>query len=326
MPFRLFFAAFIMAASASAAFSSESENHEVRELLKKMVTAVHTLNYEGTFVLLHGNQLESMQVIHTLHNGGERERLISLNGAAREVVRDDVSVTCITPDSKSISIGNRIVGRGFTAVFFMDLDKLSAYYTFFLLGEERVANRDTIVVGIIPKDDYRYGYRIYLDKSHTLPLKTDMLNASGNAVSQVMFTHLNVDDSVKDLAEAAIVGKEDYSWIQQKPVTWLQQDAREDGWDFSNLPKGFSVTLHARKSIEIGGPEIDHFVISDGLASLSLYAEKSIKVSGLRGNSVIGAVNAFGTEYNGYQITVVGEVPSLTVELVARSLRRQIDD
>lgn len=322
MPFRIIFAAFVMAVFASTAFSSESESSEVRELLKKMVAAVHTLNYEGTFVLLHGNQLESMQVIHTMHNGSERERLISLNGAAREVVRDNVSITCITPDSKSVSIGNRIVGRGFRAVFSIDQDKLSSYYTFFLLGEERVANRDTTVVGIIPKDDYRYGYRIYLDQEYALPLKTDMLNASGNAVSQIMFTHLNVGDSVKDLAEASIAGKEDYSWVQQKPVTWMQ-NVKENRWDFNNLPKGFSVTLHTRKSIELGGPEIDHFVISDGLASLSLYAEKSIKVSGLRGNSVIGAVNAYGTEYNGYQITVVGEVPALTVEQVAQSIQRQ---
>ena len=39
-----------------------------------MKMAIHSLNYEGTFVYLHDNQLELMRIVHVVNQGGERER------------------------------------------------------------------------------------------------------------------------------------------------------------------------------------------------------------------------------------------------------------
>jgi sigma-E factor negative regulatory protein RseB len=292
---------------------------DVRSWLQRMVSAVHSLNYEGTFVFLHNAQLESMQIVHTVDNGGEKERLVSLNGVPREVFRDNASVTCIAPDAKSVSIGNRVSGNGLRAVFSVDISQLSDYYNFHLLGEQRVAGRSTRVVAIIPTDAYRYGYRLYLDTEHALPLKTDMLNVSGVSISQLMFTQLQVHTSSREIAEISLDGKEDYQWVQQKPRRAIS-DAQLSGWSFRDLPKGFDVTLHSKRKTKNQAGEIDHFVLSDGLASLSVYVEAAAEV-GLRGSSTMGTVTAFGNEVAGYQVTAVGEVPALTVERIAKSLQ-----
>ena len=299
--------------------SAQSSEQHVGDWLRKMVSAVHSLNYQGTFVYLHGNQLESMQVIHTVGKEGERERLISLNGVPREVVRDNASVTCIAPDAKSVSISNRFAGRGFRAVFSMNTKELASYYNFHMLGDARVADRLAKVVAIVPKDGYRYGYRIYLDQKNALPLKTDMLNAEGDAVSQIMFTRIQVDPAIKDKAEFAMEGKENYAWIQQKSARLMQKNAPRR-WSFAKLPGGFNITIHTTKSKKQGNSAVDHFVLSDGLASLSVYVEKT-EDEGLRGNTRIGAVNAFGSEFDGHQVTVVGEVPAITVEKVADAIQ-----
>ena len=39
---------------------------DVRGWLEHMIHAVHNLNYEGTFVYLHDNHLDSMKVLHTV--------------------------------------------------------------------------------------------------------------------------------------------------------------------------------------------------------------------------------------------------------------------
>jgi sigma-E factor negative regulatory protein RseB len=260
-----------------------------------------------------------MQIVHTVDNGGEKERLVSLNGVPREVFRDNASVTCIAPDAKSVSIGNRVSGNGLRAVFSVDISQLSDYYNFHLLGEQRVAGRSTRVVAIIPTDAYRYGYRLYLDTEHALPLKTDMLNVSGVSISQLMFTQLQVHTSSREIAEISLDGKEDYQWVQQKPRRAIS-DAQLSGWSFRDLPKGFDVTLHSKRKTKNQAGEIDHFVLSDGLASLSVYVEAAAEV-GLRGSSTMGTVNAFGNEVAGYQVTAVGEVPALTVERIAKSLQ-----
>lgn len=292
---------------------------EVRVWLQRMVNAVHSLNYDGTFVFLQNDQLESMQIVHTADHNGEKERLVSLNGVAREVFRDNASVTCIAPDVKSVSIGNRIGGGGFRAVFSVDISQLSDYYDFHLLGEERVAGRQAQVVAIIPKDAYRYGYRLYLDTEHALPLKTDMLNVSGVSISQLMFTQLQVHSSSREIAEISLEGKEYYQWVQQKPMQTVS-DRQFSGWFFSDLPKGFDITLHSKRKAGKQAREVDHFVLSDGLASLSVYVETADEI-GLRGGSTMGTVNAFGNIQSGYQITAVGEVPPMTVERIAKSLQ-----
>ena len=193
---------------------------DVRSWLQEMVDSTHSLNYEGIFVYLHDNQLESMQVVHTVDDDGERERLFSLNGAAREVVRDNASVTCVAPDARSVSISRRAVGTGFRSVFGMDLNALSNYYRFNLLDSSRVAGRDTQLVAISPVDDYRYGYRIYLDRQNALPLKTELLNANAEAVSQIMFTSIKVKlgGEKLSLADDSMEGREHYAWEQRKPM------------------------------------------------------------------------------------------------------------
>jgi sigma-E factor negative regulatory protein RseB len=314
---QIFTAALLIIGSLNA--NAAAMEDDVRSWLQRMVSAVHSLNYEGTFVFLHNAQLESMQIVHTVDNGGEKERLVSLNGVPREVFRDNASVTCIAPDAKSVSIGNRVSGNGLRAVFSVDISQLSDYYNFHLLGEQRVAGRSARVVAIIPTDAYRYGYRLYLDTEHALPLKTDMLNVSGVSISQLMFTQLQVHTSSREIAEISLDGKEDYQWVQQKPMRAIS-DAQLSGWSFRDLPKGFDVTLHSKRKTKNQAGEIDHFVLSDGLASLSVYVEAAAEV-GLRGSSTMGTVNAFGNEVAGYQVTAVGEVPALTVERIAKSLQ-----
>ncbi|WP_199930487.1 MucB/RseB C-terminal domain-containing protein [Sedimenticola thiotaurini] len=309
----------LLLVGVSLGAAADSGEDDVNFWLQRMVNAVHSLNYDGTFIFLHNTQLESMQIIHTVDDNEERERLISLNGVAREVFRDGASVTCIAPDRKSVSVGNRLSGQGFRAIFSVDVGQLSDYYDFHLLGEERVAGRQTRVVAIIPQDAYRYGYRLYLDKEHAFPLKTDMLNLSGVPISQLMFTQLDVHNSSHEIDEISLEGKEDYRWIQQKPMRTIS-DKQFSGWSFEALPEGFDVTLHSKRRVGKSGDEIDHFVLSDGLASLSVYIEVDDNV-GLRGGSTMGTINAYGTTISGHQITAVGEVPDKTVERIANSLR-----
>jgi len=67
--------------------------------VQKMSDAMRNLNYQGDFVYLHENRLEGMRISHYRDEHGEKERLISLNGEAREVIRDNQNLTCIWPSS-----------------------------------------------------------------------------------------------------------------------------------------------------------------------------------------------------------------------------------
>ena len=98
-----------------------------RQWLTGMSEALKTLDYDGTFVYQHDGRLDVMRIVHRVDDGGQRERLVSLTGSAREVLRDDRSVTCILPDNKSVMIGQSRPPQPFPVVP-DDLATMSRYY------------------------------------------------------------------------------------------------------------------------------------------------------------------------------------------------------
>jgi len=315
---RAWFGCFLLAA-AQLSMAGESEK-SVETWLEQMVHSVRTLSYEGTFVYLHNTQLETMQITHTANDNQEQERIFSLNGAAREVIRTPDSIICILPDAKTVSVMKPEVGdRDFPAVLPMNLDHLSNYYEFRMLGGARIADREAVVIGVIPRDAYRYGYRLFLDADHALPLKTDAINEEGEVVSQIMFTSLRVDPSIPSIS-SAMEDKSDYSWVHSKPAQNIPVTLPAN-WQFKALPDGFQLQARTKQALSSGTQEVEHFVFSDGLATFSVYIEKAGVGDGLHEASRMGAINAYGTEVAGHQITAVGEVPAQTVRTVANAAK-----
>ena len=98
----------VLASSAVYAQSAEM-------WLSKMNQAVHGLNYTGNYVYINDGQIDNMQIVHQVSDKGENERLLSLNGEAREILRDSEKVTCILPADKSVIISKYKAGTGLPA-------------------------------------------------------------------------------------------------------------------------------------------------------------------------------------------------------------------
>jgi sigma-E factor negative regulatory protein RseB len=291
---------------------------QVRGLLERMVKALRTLNYSGTLVYLHGNQLESLQLTHVVRDGKELERLISLNGSAREVQRDASSVICVMPESKAVSVDRRAPGAGLIPDF-GDLGLMERHYNLFPLGDYRVAGRSTIVLGVIPKDSLRYGYRFYLDDETGLPLKTDLMDTKARPVEQIMFTSLDLNppETLVDADDGALQG---FARIETDGEQQIDKD-RLPGWQFGDLPSGFRLQTHNLRA-DHNGRQLEHLVVSDGLASVSVYIENG-EEDGLQGAANVGAVHAWGDKVADFWVTAVGEVPSATVRQIVHAMNHR---
>jgi len=295
-----------------------------RQWLDEMSSALQTLDYDGTFVYLHDGKLEAMRIIHQVDAGGERERLVSLTGSAREVLRDDKAVTCIMPDNRSVTVGQSRPRPPFPVVP-RDLGNVSHHYLLEDLGDDRMAGHVTRVIAITPQDSYRYGYRFWIDKDTRMLLKSDLIGADNASIEQVMFTRLRVGAEISAAELEPSLTGEGYVWHRQEEV---RQDPVVDPdrpeWHVARLPAGFELTHFQHKRMRQDGAAAAHMVYSDGLATVSVYVEQlSAPGDAFKGLSTMGAVNAYGLQLDGHQVTVVGEVPPVTVEMIARSVGRQ---
>lgn len=301
----------VAAAYCAGAVASE---RTAGEQLERMASAMRTLSYEGTLVYLHSTRLETLRIVHRIENGRAHEQLVSLNGPVRTLTRERDQVTCELPNSHPISVQRRGLVGDILRPKAIDPDALDPHYFVHPLGSARVADRQTEVVGIIPRDNLRYGYRFFLDLESGLPLKSDLMGQEAEPIEQIMFTALELipEDGGPPVATGA-------DEVDAPPAAPQPQAEGASDWHFNALPPGFRLVMQDR-SRDAAGQPVEHFVLSDGLASVSVYVENDSE-EGLDGTTRIGAIHAAGGRLSGHQVTVVGEVPSATVDAVLAGIR-----
>lgn len=308
--------------SVSSALAQEA-HEDARAWLDRLAHAMKSLSYRGDFVYQHDDKLEAMRIIHAGGGGNERERLVHLNGSAREVVRDHGRVTCIFPDRRAVMVERSRRRAPFPAALAGTLDHLTEHYSLAVGATDRMAGRAARLVVVRPKDVYRYGHRIWIDGDSGLLLKSALLNERGDTIEQIMFTSLEVLDSIPQAHLQPDADAEGY--------TWFTDGATEEGgsgglgidkrWQVRWLPGGFDLASRTKRALAASPLPVEHMLFTDGLASVSVFidrrdAERKTPV----GATGRGAVNAFSRIIGDDYVTVVGEVPQETTRRIAGSI------
>ena len=153
----LVFLAFTGAAQAAAHAADLAPQGDAVGWLKKMAAASRQQNYSGTIVYSHGNSVETSRVAHFVNNaGGEFEKLETLDGPAREVIRSNEQVICYLPNAKMVLIEDRNrSARNFPALVPESLHGISENYKIKTEGADRVAGYDCEWIALEPKDNRR---------------------------------------------------------------------------------------------------------------------------------------------------------------------------
>ncbi len=310
----------IFASGVDADHASE----QVQAWLERMHVGNNTLSFDGTFVYSRDNSISAMRIVRSVTDSGVRERLVSLGGNGREVIRDKDSVVCILPDRETVVVEKGRPKSEFPPKFPMKIGKLEAYYEFYVDEDvkERVAGQPTALITITPKDSFRYGYRLWVDRKTGLLLKSRLLDGGQSPVEQFMFTQIEYLDKVpEELLQPAVDGKE-FAWYEADGGAASLAKAAGKAWEFSGMPPGFDLDVQRAHNLARSKNPADHLVLSDGLASVSVFIENHDEDdTNLIGGSRMGAINAYGREMNGYHVTAVGEVPQAAVKLISESVR-----
>lgn len=287
--------------------------------LVRMSRAVQDQNYEGVFVYRRGNRLETMRVIHRVGKNGQQERLVSLNGSPREIIQANGRITRILPNDHTITVASGAAENPVNALVPSDIDHLSKYYRFEMFGNGRVAGRAAVLVGIRPRDQYRYGYSLWIDRASGLLLRSDLLDEHGVPIEQLMFTRIETPATIPESALKSMSLDKDLSQYDGGGGAPAASHVSTH-WRITNPPAGFRLKLHQIGRISGSDGMVEHMLYSDGLASVSVYIEENPVGAAFTGRSKIGALSAYGRLVNGHQVTVVGEVPMVTMKMLADSV------
>ena len=294
-----------------------------RILVDEMSNATHELNYDGIFVYRYDKQIDTMRIIHKKNKDGDvYERLVSLTGNNREIIRENDRIKYMFPENKVAIIEKSKIGQLISSYIPDPIQSISKFYVFNLVGQGRIAGLNAWIINIRPIDRFRYGYQLWIDKKSKLLLKSKLKNFQGVTLEQVMFAQLNVLKNIDDALLKSSFNEQNFTWINNTSDKTITYDISRKKWRPSWIPKGFFMSKYTIDPMPNSVIPVEHFIYSDGLATISIYVEKLNNQQPIIVETAnFGGVNTYSTSTDGYQITAVGEVPKTTVQLIANSVK-----
>jgi len=296
------------------------------DLLNRMNQALHQLNYNGTLAYLRGNSLSTLQIDHKVVNGVVAEKVVRLNESGREVSREEAgfsltSIPRIHPEMEKV-------------------------YSFDIGRQNRVANIPCTIITVRPKDRERYLQKYCIDKQTGMLLDFMLVGKSHKPVEQFMFTTIEISmpeamvaksdcqtanlncstlatnaDSANAILNQAIAPLIE-NQITQPRLRKIPDTTLNDGWMIT-VPPGYDIRQAPHMKNEKEGGEVHHYIVSDGLSTISVFVSSSSDLNisdAIKVNS--GALNVVSQAKGDHRITVVGEAPETTLKNLVKNLRK----
>ena len=296
---------------ALAAGVAQAQSPETLSWLRKIHDATQRLSYTGTFVYRNDGRSETSRITRYVDAAGDIEKLEVMDGLPREIVRTKDTVRCYLPDSRVVKVDRR-TERGFPALVPERITALARHYDISLGETRRIAGYDCQAVVLTPKDNLRYGYKLYADANSGMLMRAVTLDAAGNSVEEFTFTQLALGKVTRDMVKP-----------RHAVAAWRVEDAeaaptRLAGWSLASELPGFHKVTELKRRLGESRP-VGQMVFSDGLAAVSVFIEP---LEGRRepprtGLASMGAIHIYTREVANHMVTVVGEAPAVSVQRIA---------
>ena len=318
----------VMALANGAAYAGDA----AQDWLQRMEQAANTQSFVGTLMYHQRNGNDAIRIIRQVKGKHIREKVYSLTGSYREVVRDGGDVWCYLPDDHDQGKKASNAVNGFPDFLPDDLSILDSHYEIKLGKHARQAGRICQKISIVPKDRYRYGYDLYADMETGLLLAADLIAPDGEKIESYMFSDISFDSDIKDADLSPSNPRQSMVWhnagnASVKKVSMSPEKASE--WDALKPPGGFHLAGVAM--IDDGDTgRVKQLVYTDGLATISVFIKKLAGVKDRILEKIgkirqIGALNALGMQVRGHEVTVVGDVPPDAIRKIESSLNQHAE-
>ncbi|MDD5333098.1 MAG: MucB/RseB C-terminal domain-containing protein [Rhodoferax sp.] len=312
-------------AGAGAVIDGTLADRSVNQWLVRMHEASRRRAYVGTFVVSAGGNLSSSRIWHVCDGEQQMERVESLTGAPRSTFRLNDQVMTFLSESRVVVAEKRESLAPFPNFLQSNEASVAEFYLVKAFGTERVAGFQADVLQLRPKDNLRFGYRVWTEKKTGLVVKLQTLDADGQVLEQAAFSELQLDAPVSMLNLTQMMAKTDGYQLEKPEI--VKTVAAGEGWVLRNAVPGFKPMSCYKRAVAATG-EARHentlqWIFSDGLASVSLFVESfDPRRHGQPGALAIGATHTLTRRMGDWWLTVIGEVPAQTLLAFAQGLER----
>lgn len=309
--------------------SGSVDANAINTWLMRMHEASRQRTYTGTFVVSAGAQTASAKIWHACDGIQQMERVEPLSGPPRSTFRRNDQVITFFPEARVAITENRDSLGLFPNLLKSSGTNLGEFYQLKLVGRERVVGVEADIVLLVPKDNARYGYRIWSEKRTGLVVQLQTLDVGGQVIEQAAFSELQLDAPVSMAKLSQMMGATEGYRVESPQMQRTTPEAQ--GWGMRQPVAGFQSvgcflrTVHTPPASVNGTGQTFQWMFSDGLATVSLFIEPFNRKRHVRegASDFGGATRTLTRHLDGWWVTVVGEVPATTLNIFSQALERR---
>ena len=313
-------------AARAASPGSPVDASTLRAWLMRMHEAGSHRNFQGTFVVSAGGTVSSSRIAHYCVGASQFEHIEALDGQMRHVFRHNDTVHTLWPKSQVALIEQRDLVASFPTLLRTGSDRIVDFYDASAQGSERVAGHEANVLLLRPKDKRRYGYRLWADRDTGLLLRAEVLGERNEVLEASAFSDLTIGGKSRPDSVLAPMKKLDGYRILRPTLTPVRFET--EGWTLRQAVPGFEPVSCVKRPLGVPGDAAAHTptqvlqaIYSDGLTYVSVFIEPFDPALHARGaQSAMGATQTLMTRVGDWWVTLVGDVPALTLHQFAAAL------
>lgn len=319
------------------AVAAAATPRDAKSWLARIYEATGRRNFQGTFVVSSGGSVASARIVHFCDGRNQYERIESLDGQKRQVYRHNDLVTTFWPHRRLALVETRRAKNEFPALLSSGVERIAEHYDIQPVGDGRVAGREAHVLRLHPRDRYRYGYRLWAEQRSGLLLRAEVLDEHESVLEAAAFSDLMI--GVKPRPELILQAMQRTDgYTVQRPALEPASLERE-GWSFGALPAGFAPVSSVKRTLASPDEGPDHAasgprgddehpvlqtIYSDGLTYVSVFIEPYDASRHRREMQMaMGATHTMARRQGDWWLTVIGDVPPVTLRAFAAALERR---
>ena len=317
-------------AQASApAGDGPAQARDVRAWLMRIHEAATHRNFQGTFVVTGGGAVSSARIAHFCEGPNQFERSESLDGQTRHVFRHNDVVTTLWPATHVATVEQRAMVSEFPSLLQAGDDRITEFYDVRKQGAERVAGYEANVLVVMPRDNYRYGYRLWADQATGLLLRADVLGERNEVLETSAFSDIAIGVKPQPESVLAPMRKLDAYRVLRPVLTPTKLEA--EGWSQRQTAPGFRQVSCVKRPMDAMVPsdkasadqQVLQTIYADGLTYVSVFIEPFNPQRHTRPVlASVGPTQTLMQQQGDWWITVVGDVPPATLRVFAKGLER----
>jgi sigma-E factor negative regulatory protein RseB len=317
----------LLLTAAVTAVAGQPIAADTREWIQRMNKALVEGNFEGVFQLRSGEIRQELRIIHRFKDGEMIERVVSTDGSGYEQQRKGAQYAEFLPKARVVAVATR--NRSFGYIHALNgMDEQSArHYDISNGGSARLLGRKVQMIRMEPKDELRFGYRLWLDFESALPLKLQRTAHDGKVVKEISFSFINAPLLPTDIPDEQLKVAVDF-----RPFKRVDQD---QSMPFYNpqlkrslapqpalMPPGyvarrFGGQTPAAKPVGLRA----RFIVSDGVSWAEVFLAPAAGDTKPDGGGTMGSFAVHRLTVDGVRVIVTGEIPVAAAQAIAQAFR-----